>query len=136
MDVRFRNEKIWRVLSNFWTIIFMVFLVLNFLFHGQFDFLTAPFSVIYTGILTLYAGTKEFDRWYDVHESRHPGELFIIAWTVVIFSLVFLSVILPDGYKVSSETVAVYIMVLSIFALTQKSKQLHKRKLERKKSGK
>jgi hypothetical protein len=40
-------------------------------------------SVVYIGVLGLFASTKEFDRWYDLHESRHPGELFVIAWTLV-----------------------------------------------------
>ncbi|MGC9610859.1 MAG: hypothetical protein ABSE68_01410 [Minisyncoccia bacterium] len=126
--IAFRNEKLWRWLTNFWTLVFMVFLVANFFTGNSYDFLIAPFSVIYVGILGLYVGTKEFDRWYDLHESRHPGELFVIAWTVVIFSLLALSVAIRDGHKVSSEAIAVYIMVLSVFALTQKSKKLHQRK--------
>ena len=111
----FRDEKIWRALTNFWTGVFIVFLIADFFMDNRFEFLIAPFSVIYVGILGLYVGTKEFDRWYDVHESRHPGELFVIAWTVVIFVLLALSFVL-NGYKVSSEAIAVYIMVLSVFA--------------------
>lgn len=128
----FRDEKIWRFLTNFWTLAFIFLLVVNFFGGDRFGFLIAPFSVIYIGILGLYVGTKEFDRWYDLHESRHPGEIFVIVWTVVIFGLLILSVILEDGYHVSSEAIAVYIMVLSVFALTQKSKKLHQR---RKRSG-
>ena len=124
----FRDEKIWRVLTNFWTMIFMFFLVVNFFSGNQFEFLIAPFSVIYIGILGLYVGTKEFDRWYDLHNSRHPGEIFVIAWTIVVFGLLILSLVLGGSYKVSSEAIAVYIMVLSVFALTQKSKKLHQRK--------
>ncbi len=127
-DFPFRDEKIWRVLTNFWTVVFIVFLVMNFFMNNQFDFLIAPASVIYVGILGLYVGTKEFDRWYDVHQSRHPGEISVIAWTVVIFGLIILSAIMNDGHKVSSEAIAVYIMVLSVFALTQKSKKMHQRK--------
>jgi hypothetical protein len=126
--ITFRNEKLWRWLTNFWTLVFMVLLTANFFSADRYDFLVAPFSVVYIGILTLYVGTKEFDRWYDLHESRHPGELFVIAWTIVIFALMVLSVVLQNGYKVSSEAIAVYIMVLSVFALTQKSKRLHQRK--------
>jgi hypothetical protein len=102
-------------------------LVWNFFARDGYDIFIAPFSVIYVGVLSLYAGTKEFDRWYDFHESRHPGEWFVIGWTVLILTLTILSFILK-GYTVSSETVADYIMVLSVFALTQKSKQLHRRK--------
>ncbi len=83
------------------------------------------------GILAPYVGTKELDRWYDMHESRSPGELFVLAWTVVIFGLLVLSAFLQNGYRVPSEAIAVYIMVLSIFALTQKSKRLHERKKAR-----
>jgi hypothetical protein len=79
----------------------------------------------------LYAGTKEFDRWYEIHEGRHPGELFVLGWTILIFCLLSLSVALGKDFRVSSEAIADYIMVLSVFALTQKSKSLHRRKLER-----
>jgi hypothetical protein len=124
----FRDERIWRWVTNLWTIVFVLFLIWDFFAKSNYDSLLAPFSVIYVGVLSLYAGTKEFDRWYDFHESRHPGEWFVIGWTVVILALTILSFILGKGYRVSSETIADYIMVLSIFALTQKSKQLHRRK--------
>lgn len=107
---------------------FVLFLIVDFFAKGNYDFLIAPFSVIYVAVLSLYAGTKEFGRWYDFHESRHPGEWFVIGWTVVILGLTILSFVLGTGYQVSPEAVAVYIMVLSIFALTQKSKQLHHKK--------
>ena len=121
----FRDEKIWRILTNFWTVVFILFLVANFFLMDKYEYLIAPFSVIYVGALGLYAGTKEFDRWYELHEGRHPGELFVAAWTVVVFALIILSFVLGKDYKVSSEAIADYIMVLSVFALTQKSKRLH-----------
>ena len=124
----FRDERIWRWVTNLWTIVFAIFLIWDFFGKGAYDPLLAPFSVIYVGVLSLYAGTKEFDRWYDFHESRHPGEWFVIGWTVVILSLTVLAFVLGKGYTVSPETIADYIMVLSVFALTQKSKQLHRRK--------
>ncbi len=128
----FKDERIWRVLTNFWTYLFIIFIIINFFDRDALDFLIAPFSVVYIGILGLYVGTKEFDRWYDMHESRHPGELFVFMWTVVVFGLLILSAVLQNGYRVSSEGIAVYIMVLSVFALTQKSKRLHERKKARK----
>jgi len=124
----FRNESIWRWLTNLWTLAFAAFVIGNFFAKGGYDFLTAPFSVIYVGVLGLYVGTKEFDRWYDFHESRHPGEWFVIGWTVMVAALISLSLILGKEYVVSPEVIADYIMVLSVFILTQKSKQLHKRK--------
>lgn len=128
----FRDEKIWRILTNFWTVIFILFLMANFFLMDEYEYLIAPFSVVYVGVLGLYASTKEFDRWYELHEGRHPGELFVAAWTVVVFALIILSFVLGKDYKVSSEAIADYIMVLSVFALTQKSKRLHQERAERK----
>lgn len=110
----------------------MAFLVVDFAVANHFDFLVAPLSVIYIGILGLYVSTKEFDRWYDLYHGRHPGEIFVIAWTIVVFGLIIASVILRDGRRVSSEAIADYIMVLSVFALTQKSKSLYERKHKKK----
>ncbi|TSC60555.1 MAG: hypothetical protein LiPW15_433 [Parcubacteria group bacterium LiPW_15] len=129
----FKDEKIWRVLTNIWTYVFLMFICANFFLHNRFERLIGPMSIIYIGILGLYVGTKEFDRWYDMHaEDRHPGELFVAAWTVIILILMGFTFILGDAYEVSSEAVAAYIMVLSVFALTQKSKALHKRKHQKK----
>jgi hypothetical protein len=124
----FHDERIWRWLTNAWTVIFVAFIVWDFFAKNSYDFLIAPFSVIYVGVLGLYVGTKEFDRWYDNHSSRHPGEWFVIGWTVIIFLLLIASFILGKEYSISSEAIADYIMVLSVFALTQKSKQLHQRR--------
>lgn len=128
----FKDEKIWRSINNIWTVVFMLFVIVNFFARNRYEDYIAPFSVIYIGVLGLYAGTKEFDRWYEIREGRHPGELFVIAWTVIVFSLLILGFFLGEGYKLSSEAVAAYIMVLSVFALTQKSKQLHKRRRAKK----
>src|SRR3989344_8035885 len=124
----FRDERIWRLLSGLWTIIFIPFVVADFLLRGQYEFLVAPMSAVYLGVLGLYAGTKEFERWYERHTGRHPGEWFVIGWTVVIFSLLAISLFTNGHYKVSPDIVADYIMVLTVFALTQKSKSLYRKK--------
>ena len=129
----FQNEKIWRILTNIWTIVFIAFLVFDFFNFNKFEYLTVPFSFVYIGILSLYVGTKEFDRWYQMHDGRHPGEIFIILWTVVIFVLLGASFLLDGDYRISSEALADYIAVLSVFALTQKSKRLYERKKKSKK---
>jgi hypothetical protein len=124
----FRDEWIWRWLTNIWTFVLLAVLVADFIEKGAYDAAMPALSIVYTGALGLYAGTKEFDRWYERHESRHPGEIFIGIWTAVIFILFAAQFVLGGDYKVSSEMVADYIMVLSVFALTQKSKTLHRRK--------
>ncbi|MCX6788872.1 MAG: hypothetical protein WCO21_03035 [bacterium] len=121
-----KDEKIWRILSNIWTVFFLAFLIYDFFVLDRFAYLVAPFSVIYVSILSLYAATKEFDRWYSIHDGRHPGEKFVILWTFVIFFLMFASFLSDGKYKLSPEAVASYIMNLSIFALTQKSKAMYK----------
>ena len=129
----FQDEKIWRILTNVWTIVFVGFLIVNFFLMNRLEYLVLPFSVVYVGVLGLYTGTKEFNRWYEMHDGRHPGELFVILWTTVIFFLFVASFFLGQDYKLSSEVIADYIMVLSVFALTQNSKRLYKRKKQEKK---
>ncbi len=123
------GEKFWRGLTHAWTILFMAVIVANFFAHNSYEFLIAPFSAIYISILGLYVSTKEFDRWYEMHQSRHPGEIFVFLWTVIILTLLAISGFAGNGYHLSTEAVAVYIMVMSVFALTQKSKAMHARKL-------
>ncbi|RJQ13545.1 hypothetical protein C4553_03315 [Candidatus Parcubacteria bacterium] len=125
---RLKNERVWRVFTYLWTIVFMIFVVANFFTQGRYEYLVPPLSAIYTGILGLYVGTKEFDRWYDKYEGRHPGEMFVLIWTFIMLILFGFSLAGGSAYKISSEVVAVYIVVLSIFALTQKSKRLYQRK--------
>lgn len=124
----FESEKIWRTLTNVWTVIFMVFVAVNFASRNHYDFLVSPLSILYTGILTLYVGTKEFDRWYEVHQGRHPGEWFVILWTALVFVLMAFALVWGEEYRIPSDIVAVYIAVLSLFAFTQKSKELHAKK--------
>lgn len=127
----FRNERIWRILTNFWTVIFIPFIIADFFTGGRYEFLIAPMSAVYLGVLGLYVGTKEFERWYETHQGRHPGEWFVIIWTLVIFSLLAASFSLNGTYKVSADIVADYIMVLTVFALTQKSKSLYEKRKRR-----
>lgn len=131
----FRSERIWRFLCTLWTVIFMVFVIVNFFSSDRYESLILPLSAVYAGALTLYASTKEFDRWYDIHDSRHPGELFIVAWTALILFLsaaVFFSN--NKNYVLAPEIVADYIMVLSVFAITQKSKQLYRARRKKKRT--
>lgn len=124
----FEKEMFWRVLTNFWTGFFVAFVVANFILLGELDFLLGPMSAVYAGVLTIYVGTKEFDRWYESHEGRHPGEWFVFSWTFVIVALVASSLVLGPKYKIPSEVIAIYIAVLTLFAITQKSKSLYGRK--------
>ena len=123
----FKDERIWRLLTNFWTLVFLGFIIINFFLLGKYNILMPPLSALYVGVLTLYVGTKEFDRWYEFHDSRHPGEIFVAIWSVIVLALFFYSFWSGAAYSIPAEVIADYIAVLSIFALTQKSKQAHTR---------
>jgi len=125
----FQEGKFWRALTNFWTAVILVFIVVNFLSYNVYDYLVVPIAVLYTGTLAIYVGTKEFERWYDDHEERHPGEWFIIVWTIVMFAVLLASFGFGEGHKMPSDViVGVYLAVITIFAFTQKSKSLYQGK--------
>ncbi|BCX16054.1 MAG: hypothetical protein KatS3mg098_283 [Candidatus Parcubacteria bacterium] len=124
----FFSDSFWRFLTNFWTLLFMGFLIFDFIFEGKFSYLVAAFSVIYASILSVFAGTKEFRRWQNAYQSKnHPGEIFVFVWTLVLVFLLLAPWIFKKNYQISSEVVSVYIMVLTIFALTQGSKKIYSR---------
>ena len=91
---------------------------------GEFVF---PIVVIYVALLAIYAGDKEFERWRSAHRSAHPGELFVGAWTLLVFGILVLDFTLDKPYKISGEVVSAYIAVLSILAITRRSKILYKK---------
>ncbi|MBI2592930.1 MAG: hypothetical protein HYW37_02115 [Candidatus Colwellbacteria bacterium] len=125
----FLDQRILRILTIFWTLVFFLFITLNLLLDNAYGFLMVPLGVIYTGVLTIYVGTKEFDRWYEIHQSKHPGEAFVIIWTIVMFALVVLPLVGGEKFRMPLDIIAgVYLAVLSLFAITQKSKSLHRKK--------
>lgn len=128
----FWNSRIWWFLATTWTFIYLLFVVVNFVLQNKYAFLAGSSSAIYIGILSIYVGSKEFDRWYENHKSRRKGELFILVFTIIVFSILLLSFVFGEKYKIPSEIVTTYIVILSIFAITQKSKQLHSEKSAKK----
>jgi hypothetical protein len=124
------GDRLLRTFVNFWTFLVLPFIVLNFVLEDQLEYLAVPTAVLYTGLLALYVGTKEFDRWYETHRGRHPGEWFVILWTVVMACLFLASLILGPGHTIHSDLVAIYVAVLTLYAFTHKSKELHRKRAE------
>lgn len=124
------NDKIWRQLSNLWTFAAMGFFLFDFFAGDRYSGLAAAVSIIYITILGIYVGTKEFDRWQEQHHSKRKGELFIIIWTILIFFFIITALFSNGKYRMPSEFTATYIALLSIFALTQRSKFLHNKRSE------
>lgn len=125
MSLLKNDFKFWRHLINTWSVVFFIFVILDFISNNTYrDFLDV-LSIIYISILAIYSSNKEFERWYDKHESQHPGEIFVIIWSVLIFVLFSLSFFLDNGYKMPTSVVSSYIAVLTILAVTKKSKEMY-----------
>jgi len=121
----FFYDKFWRYITNIWTIIFIGVVVSDFVYKGEYTYLITPFSLIYGALLSIFVSTKEFSRWYDFHkDKKHPGEVFVILWSVLILTMAILSWFSKNHYSIPSDVISVYIMVLTIFALTQSSKSI------------
>ena len=63
-----------------------------------------------------------------MHSSIHPGEIYVITWTVLIICLIVGDVFLHGSYHMPAEVSATYIAVISILAITRESKNFYKRK--------
>jgi len=123
----------WRYLINFWSIFFFSAIIAD-LYHG--NRLIAPLNiiaVIYVSILAIYAGDKEFERWYDKHAEKHPGEIFVVIWSLIIFLLLICSLVFSDYYQIPNSVISSYIAVLTILVVTNKSRQMYKIKRGKKK---
>jgi hypothetical protein len=118
----------WKYLVNFWTIFFMVLIVFDFIFDNALLEILELTAFIYIGVLAIYAGNKEFERWYNRHKDKHPGEVFVIIWTSIIFLVVMLDLIWPRSYHLPSAVISAYVAVLTILAVTEKSKSLHRKR--------
>lgn len=122
----FIMENFWRYLANAWTIGFIALAIADFATAGSFDYLLTPFSVTYGAVLSLFVGTKEFNRWYALHrKSRHPGEVFVIIWSAAMFAIFAGSWAMGSSYRIPPDLISAYVMVLTVFAITQSSKRMH-----------
>lgn len=131
------GDALLRRFVNAWTLIILPFIVVSFFVGHRLEYLVVPIAVLYTGLLALYVGTKEFDRWYHTHRGRHPGEWFVILWTLVMVFLFGASIVMGPEHTLHSDLVAVYVAVLTLYAFTHKSKELHRQKdsLDRKEAA-
>lgn len=120
--------SLWRNLTNFWSIVFFIAIIYDFAKDNLLDDFIGLFATIYIAILAIYAGDKEFERWHDFHQSRHPGEFYVAFWTILILLILILDIVLAKPYKIPGEIISTYIAVLSILALTKKSKSMYLRR--------
>ena len=119
----------WRNITKIWTIVFFAAIIYDFITNNSLEVneLLLPIAVIYDAVLAVYSAEKEFKRWHDCHETIHPGELYVILWSVLVFGLIGVSVALHHAYHIPPEVSASYIVVIGILAITRESKHLYKR---------
>lgn len=126
------NPKLWWYLLNLWTLVVFAAIIFNFVRNGVYDKQMDALLVIYIALLAIYAGDKEFERWHDKHNSRHPGEVFVLVWTALMIGLAICQFIFDKPSGLTSDVVAAYIAVLSVLAVTRRSRSLY---AKRRRSG-
>ncbi len=124
----FNSSSLWRYLVYFWTLVFYTVIIFDLVKGNALVKCLGPLAAIYIGILAIYAGQKEFERWCHIHDGHHPGELFVIGWTILVFGLWVLDLFLGSFYKLPEILIYTYIAVLSVLAITIKSKKIYRAK--------
>ena len=121
----------WRHMVNFWTIIFFIAIIYDFLNANVLsdNEILLAIAAIYTALLAIYSAEKEFRRWHHMHNtSLHPGEVYAIVWTILVLALIVSEVLWNLPYHMPAEVSASYIGVIGILALTRESKNYYKKK--------
>ncbi|PJE59845.1 MAG: hypothetical protein COU85_01405 [Candidatus Portnoybacteria bacterium CG10_big_fil_rev_8_21_14_0_10_44_7] len=113
----------WRIMANAWMGLTLFVFTLT-IFYPELSRLADIAAIIYIAVLSIYAGTKECNRWSHYHTSRHQGEISVIVWTIFIIVLIGANLWFFGQFEIPGNLIAVYTAVLAIFAVTQKSKHL------------
>ncbi|MCD4760770.1 hypothetical protein K8R42_02640 [bacterium] len=114
----------WKILTNFWSIITSIVFLVTFFKIWDLSHLLTDITIIYLSILSIFAGVKEYSRWKNNNFfSKYNGEIFIIAWTILMLIFMVISAAKKD-YQFYSQFTATYLSVLGIFAISLKSKNL------------
>lgn len=124
MTIIENSSRMWRWIANFWTLIAFALILENFRQASALGHLIGPVLAIYVAILAIFSAEKEFERWHWYNKSRHLGEIYVVAWTVLIVGILLLTYLSGSSYRLESEIFSTYIVVLGILAVTRKSKQI------------
>jgi phosphatidylserine synthase len=123
-----KSVRFWWLFVSFWTFIVFIVIAFNFFSGSAYQGMLNPVLAVYVAILAIYAGDKEFQRWQDRHRGRHPGEIFVIVWTVLIIFLMICEFSFRGVCHLSGEVFSTYIAVLTILAVTRHSRRLYEGK--------
>ncbi len=124
-----------RWVTTLWNVILFALIILDFAHNNEYTEFIEPIAILYIGTLALYSVEKEFERWYEYHIGRHPGEVYVVAWTALLVGITVAKLVLHNEYRIPSEVVSTYIGVLGLLAITKKSKEFYK-ELHKEQSGK
>ena len=119
------SSSVWRYLVYFWNIFLYIVIILDFISVNHYQKLLELTAVIYMAMLSIYAGTKEFERWFSHYTAHHPGEVFVISWTILLVILLILPNVISTDYHLPEIVIYCYISVLTILALTRRSRALY-----------
>ena len=122
---KYLDPKFWRIFAGLWSIAIFVVIVLDFMTNNGFVNTLGPMAAIYVWVLSIYSTEKEFTRWNSMHQGAHPGELYVIAWTILIFILFVIDMVLSRPYEMPEAIVSAYIAVVGILAVTKTSKKFY-----------
>lgn len=121
-------------MTNLWTLVLFSAIIYDYSTSNGLHDLLIPIAAIYTGVLAIYSTEKEFMRWRHLHTTKHPGEIYVIIWTVLIFSILIAGWLTRkycgcslQEYHFPAEVVSAYIVVMGILAITKQSKSLYLR---------
>ncbi|MDD5710976.1 MAG: hypothetical protein PHV43_02670 [Candidatus Colwellbacteria bacterium] len=128
---KYLKPAFWRALLIFWTFVVFAAIIWDFDTDNGLTNLLGPLMAIYVGILSIYSAEKEFRRWYSLHSGRHPGELYVIAWTLMVVSIFIADILVESAYTIPEAIVSTYIVVVGILAITKSSKRAFLEKKKR-----
>ncbi len=118
----------WRWLTNVWTVLIFLLILDDYFTLGSHDNIIGPICAIYVAALAIFSAEKEFERWQFYAVGRHPGEVYVIAWTLLIVGIFIAAFLTGSSYIMSPEVISTYIAVLAILAVTKKSKMIFREK--------
>lgn len=124
------NLSFWWYITNFWTLIVFWAMICDFIADNAFRNYLGVFLAIYIALLAIYASNKEFERWRHLHTSCHPGEVYVIAWTVLIVLICISDIFTNKAYEMPESVISSYIAILTILAITMKSRRIYERRLK------
>jgi hypothetical protein len=121
---RYLRPAFLMIILDFWTILIFAAIIWDFVTKNGSTNVLNSLSVIYIGILSIYSAEKEFRRWYSSHSGQHPGELYVIAWTIIMVAIIISDLLLKSFYEVPDVVISTYIVVVGILAITKSSKRI------------